>query len=79
MIIRFGTSKEAEEISALDASRFHVPYSENAFKNSFRTLSEKIIVAEEGGSIVGFLMYAEASDEAEIYRLAVKKSRKAKA
>jgi ribosomal-protein-alanine N-acetyltransferase len=72
--IRAFEAKDAPQVAALDQERFLLsPYHEKTFLDSLSLLRQKILLVSSSKEVLAYLFYGWVEDEAEIYRLAVKK------
>ncbi len=72
MSIRFteATIDDIPTIAAIDHKAFEFPWSENEFKGSFNA-GHRFIVLREGETIVGFAVYQQVFEQAEVLTIGV--------
>ena len=74
MQIRPMTIEDCEQVAAIEAASFSVPWSLNAFTETVEKENFRYFVAEEGGEILGYCGFLYVLDEAEIPNVCVKAS-----
>ena len=74
MQIRPMTRNDCEQVAALEAVSFSVPWSLRAFTDTVEKENFRYFVAEESGEILGYCGFLYVLDEAEIPNVCVKAS-----
>jgi len=74
MQIRPMTKEDCEQVAAIEAASFSVPWSLNAFTETVEKENFRYFVAEEEGEILGYCGFLFVLDEAEIPNVCVKSS-----
>ena len=74
MQIRPMTIEDCEQVAAIEAASFSVPWSLNAFTETVEKENFRYFVAEENGEILGYCGFIFVLDEAEIPNVCVKAS-----
>jgi ribosomal-protein-alanine acetyltransferase len=74
-LFREGLEKDLPEVMEIDLNRFSSPYKKETFQEAFKTMCQKIIVVQEEQEIIGYVFFGMAADEAEIYRIAIRKDK----
>lgn len=74
MQIRPMTIEDCEQVAAIEAASFSVPWSLNAFTETVEKENFRYFVAEEEGEILGYCGFLYVLDEAEIPNVCVKAS-----
>ncbi|MBP3569171.1 MAG: ribosomal protein S18-alanine N-acetyltransferase [Lachnospiraceae bacterium] len=72
MQIRPMTREDCEQVAAIEAVSFSVPWSLNAFLDTVERENYRYVVAEEAGKILGYCGFCFVLDEAEIPNVCVK-------
>jgi ribosomal-protein-alanine N-acetyltransferase len=74
MQIRPMTRNDCEQVAAIEAVSFSVPWSLNAFTDTVEKNNFRYFVAEEAGEILGYCGFLQVLDEGEIPNVCVKAS-----
>ena len=74
MQIRPMTKNDCEQVAAIEAVSFSVPWSLRAFTDTVEKENFRYFVAEEAGEILGYCGFLFVLDEAEIPNVCVKSS-----
>jgi len=74
MQIRPMTKEDCEQVAAIEAASFSVPWSLKAFTETVEKENFRYFVAEEEGEILGYCGFLFVLDEAEIPNVCVKSS-----
>lgn len=74
MQIRPITINDCEQVAAIEAASFSVPWSLSAFTDTVEKENFRYFVAEEAGEILGYCGFLFVLDEAEIPNVCVKAS-----
>ena len=74
MQIRPMTRNDCEQVAAIEAASFSVPWSLRAFTDTVEKENFRYFVAEEAGEILGYCGFLFVLDEAEIPNVCVKAS-----
>lgn len=74
MQIRPMTKNDCEQVAAIEAASFSVPWSLRAFTDTVEKENFRYFVAEEEGEILGYCGFIFVLDEAEIPNVCVKAS-----
>ena len=74
MQVRPMTRKDCEQVAAIEAVSFSVPWSLSAFTETLQKENFRYYVAEENGEILGYCGFLFVLDEAEIPNVCVKES-----
>jgi len=74
MQVRTMTMSDCEQVAAIEAVSFSVPWSLNAFAETLKKDNFRYFVAEEDGEILGYCGFFFVLDEAEIPNVCVKES-----
>lgn len=74
MQIRPMTTEDCEQVAAIEAVSFSVPWSLKAFTDTVERENFRYFVAEHNGEILGYCGFLYVLDEAEIPNVCVKES-----
>lgn len=74
MQIRPMTKNDCEQVAAIEAASFSMPWSMKAFTDTVEKENFRYFVAEEAGEILGYCGFLFVLDEAEIPNVCVKAS-----
>ena len=74
MQIRRMTKEDCEQVAAIEAASFSVPWSLKAFTETVEKENFRYYVAEENGEILGYCGFLFVLDEAEIPNVCVKET-----
>ena len=74
MQIRPMTIEDCEQVAAIEAVSFSMPWSLKAFTETVQKLNFRYFVAEEDGEVLGYCGFLYVLDEAEIPNVCVKAS-----
>ena len=74
MQIRSMTRNDCEQVAAIEAASFSLPWSLRAFTDTVEKENFRYFVAEESGEILGYCGFLYVLDEAEIPNVCVKAS-----
>lgn len=74
MQVRPMTIDDCEQVAAIEAASFSMPWSLSAFTDTVEKENFRYFVAEEGGEILGYCGFLFVLDEAEIPNVCVKSS-----
>lgn len=74
MQVRRMTMDDCEQVAAIEAVSFSVPWSRQAFTETLQKENFRYFVAEENGEILGYCGFFFVLDEAEIPNVCVKES-----
>lgn len=74
MQVRPMKMSDCEQVAAIEAVSFSVPWSLNAFTETLEMDNYRYFVAEEEGEILGYCGFSFVLDEAEIPNVCVKES-----
>ena len=72
MQIRPMTRNDCEQVAAIEAASFSIPWSLTAFTDTVEKENFRYFVAEESGEILGYCGFLYVLDEAEIPNVCVK-------
>ena len=73
MQVRLMTIQDCEQVAAIEAASFSMPWSLQAFTDTVEKENYRYFVAEESGEILGYCGFTYVLDEAEIPNVCVKK------
>jgi len=74
MQVRTMTMSDCEQVAAIEAVSFSVPWSLHAFTETLQKENFRYFVAEEDGEILGYCGFLFVLDEAEIPNVCVKEA-----
>lgn len=74
MLVRPMTMDDCEQVAAIEAASFSMPWSLKAFTDTLVRENFRYFVAEEAGEILGYCGFLYVLDEAEILNVCVKAS-----
>ena len=74
MQVRQMTMNDCKQVAAIEAARFSVPWSLDAFTDTVEKENWRYFVAEEDGEVLGYCGFLFVLDEAEIPNVCVKES-----
>lgn len=69
--VRAATATDLPLLAALEREGFPEPWSSTLLAADLREPTSQVLVAEEGGEVVGYASFRRAADEAELLRVAV--------
>ena len=78
MQIRPMTMEDCEQVAAIEAVSFSMPWSLKAFAETMQKANFRYFVAEDAGEIIGYCGFLFVLDEAEIPNVCVKASARQK-